>query len=303
MIKHQFTPDTTFPIQLTDRLWVVGNYYFNLYLVRGDTATALVETGLSSMVDAVIAQLEGLKATPDVLVITHPHSDHLTGLPGLTDRYPEARIIAGAGAREFADHPKAALALAAEDRFMARALAERGIRPGRPPVDTVGIPDHALVVEQHREIDLGGTRIVCMASRGHSPGGILAWIPEDNAVLVADAMGFHFPNHCFLPLFFTDFQEYLGTLEKIISLGPDIVGPGHQGPLTGAEAREGLARALKATEDIKQRIIDDRRSAETVAEDLFAEYYRDEFTLYSEANIMGCCRLLVKRVRDVREQR
>ena len=42
----------------------------------------------------------------------------------------------------------------------------------------------------------------------------------------------------------------------------------------------------------------DPESDEVIAENLFEKYYVDEFTLYSEENIMGCCKLIVRRARE-----
>jgi hypothetical protein len=95
------------PLELTADIWLVGNYFFNQYLIRGTRACALVEMGVTAVVDAAIAQLDSLGASPDYLVLVHPHTDHITGLPGLMQRYPGARLVAGEGAREFALHPKA----------------------------------------------------------------------------------------------------------------------------------------------------------------------------------------------------
>lgn len=54
-----------------------------------------------------IALFAILKVTPNYLILSHPHSDHATGLPGLMDRFPNAEVLAGEGAREFVTHPKA----------------------------------------------------------------------------------------------------------------------------------------------------------------------------------------------------
>ena len=78
----------THPARLADGLWVLGNSYFNLYLVRGKAAAALVDAGISAMADDVIGQLETLGVTPDYLVVTHPHPDHINGLDALRERFP-----------------------------------------------------------------------------------------------------------------------------------------------------------------------------------------------------------------------
>ncbi|MBI9083249.1 MAG: MBL fold metallo-hydrolase [Desulfobacterales bacterium] len=294
-------PNTPFPIQLTNNLTVVGNYYFNLYLFRGKSGSALVEMGISAVVDRVIEQLDALGTEPDYLVITHPHSDHITGLAGLMERYPGATVVAGAGAKEFATHPKGISTMIREDAFMASALTQRGIAPGRPPITGFSFPDNILEVDGETTIDLGGIRLHGLAASGHSPGGLLVHCPEARAVIVSDGLGFHFPGQCFLPLFFTGYADYLTTLKKIASLRPEIVGPGHQGPLTGPLAPKALDQACRATTDLLNRIVTDRRDDEDIAADLFREFYRDEFTLYSEKNIRGCCRLLVRRAREFSE--
>jgi glyoxylase-like metal-dependent hydrolase (beta-lactamase superfamily II) len=125
---------SSYPMPLSSRVTVLGNHYINLFLVQGDQKTALFEAGISGMVDTVIRQLEHLTAVPDYLIISHPHSDHITGLVGLMDRFPDAEVVTGPGAAEFITHPKAGPLMRAEDEFMSQGLADRGLPPQRPPI-------------------------------------------------------------------------------------------------------------------------------------------------------------------------
>ena len=227
-----------FPKLLADNLWLLGNYFFNLYLVRGRKASALIEAGISATVDTVITQLEELQITPDYLVLTHPHSDHFTGLPGLRERFPRAAIITGSGAREFVQHPKAAGMIIAEDRFMSQQLAARGIVPGRPPLQHVEFPLNHAVVEHEMVIDLGDLSLVCLQVKGHSPGNIVVHLPQMQVLILSDSLGFHFPGREFCPLFFTGYADYMETLDRLAVLKPKIIGPAHQGPLFDAQARD-----------------------------------------------------------------
>ncbi len=287
-----------YPITLTDNLQVLGNYYFNLYLVKGTETTALVEMGVSAVVDTVIAQLDELEIAPDYLVVTHPHTDHITGLAGLRERFPQARVIAGQGARNFVIHPKAAAVMTAEDRFMSDQLNQRGIIPGRPPVESIDFPEEHIVVGEEKTFDLGGLTLKCIPIKGHSPGNIVVHLPEIDALILSDAMGFHYPGRGFCPLYFTGFSEFLATLDFLTALKPRIVGPGHQGPITGKAAENALTDARKATVELQTRIMADPRDYQAIANELFDQYYQDEFTLYSEANIRNCMQLLVRRAHE-----
>ncbi|MEJ2040921.1 MAG: MBL fold metallo-hydrolase [Desulfosarcinaceae bacterium] len=287
-----------FPRQLADGIWVVGNYFFNLYLIRGKKRSALFEAGVSGVVDTVIRQLESLDVSPDYLILAHPHSDHFTGLSGLTARYPDAVLVAGRGAREFVLHPKAAAGMAAEDRFISNQLAARGLAPGRPPLQTFFFPEDHIIVDRALTLDLGGLGLNCFMVKGHAPGNLAAHVPAIRALLVSDSLGFHYPGRGFCPLFFTGYAEFVSTLDRLAALRPTLIGPAHQGPLGGPLAQRAVAQAKQAALDMYDRILGDSRESDLMAAELFDRYYRAEFALYSPENISNCMQLLIKRVRQ-----
>ncbi|MDL1969339.1 MAG: MBL fold metallo-hydrolase [Deltaproteobacteria bacterium] len=284
-----------FPALLSENLWVLGNYYFSLYLVQGNNASALIEVGISAITDTVINQLESLNVSPTYLVVTHPHADHLTGLDGLYKRFPDAMIVAGQGTQDFITHPKALKIMINEDRYMAKMLSALGIKPGRSPIEKFSFPDNHIVVKDNHEIDLGSIILRCVKVKGHSPGNIIVHIPETDALILSDSLGFHYPGRCFLPLFFTGFSEYMASMDYMKSLRPTILGLGHQGPITGANVESAFRNSRQAALNIYSRIIGEQKNSSEIADDLFTEFYKDEFTLYSEENIRNCTQLLVRR--------
>ncbi|HCY85455.1 MAG TPA: Zn-dependent hydrolase [Desulfobacteraceae bacterium] len=294
-------PVSRFPLEIGPRIRVVGNYYFNLFLVLGRDKSLLFETGISGMVDTAIAQLESLGVSPDYLVVSHPHADHLTGLPALAERFPKARVVCGSGAPEFAAHPKAQSALVKEDRYMSGELKRRGLPPKRPPLEKSPDLKNAMVVDKNTALDLGGgIRVELMPVRGHSPGSLIAWVPGDRALFCSDAMGFHYPERGFWPLFFTGAKDYLDTIDLIEGLSPACLAPAHQGPIIG---EDNVVRAIDesrtATRDIIRKIRKGDQPEDTLIQEMFDTSYRDEFTLYTPDNIMGCTRLLVKRTKEL----
>ena len=288
--------ETDFPMPLSGRVTVLGNYFINLFLVTGDKETALFETGISGITDAVISQLEVLGVAPDYLIMSHPHSDHATGLPGLMARFPEAVVLTGAGAREFITHPKAGPLMLAEDAFMSKGLLHRGITPGRPPIDTVPDLSDAQIVTDTTILDLGNVTLELMPVSGHSPGNIIARVQD--IVFCSDSLGFHFPGRGFWPLFFTGAKAYLSTLSYIQNMAPAIICPAHQGPLKNEAAVRGIQAAIDAAHFFIKRVTCTRLPDQKLIAQLQKESYRDEFTLYTKENIANCNQLLVKRARQ-----
>jgi glyoxylase-like metal-dependent hydrolase (beta-lactamase superfamily II) len=295
-ISHRTATD--YPAELAPGLFLLGNRYFSFYLVRGERAAALVEMGVSAMVPTVVAQLDALRIAPDFLVVTHPHADHLTGLPGLATRFPKARVLAGAGAATFANHPAVAAGRAVEDAHMTRFLVERGLAeaPSALPLPGDWRPDQE--VAKGAALDLGSVQLRFRRHQGHSPGNVIVEIPERRVLLASDSLGYAYDDGHFFPVFFTGFQSYLANLVDFEAGGFRVLGLGHNGAATG----EGVLHALRTAQS-DARIMHDRIATELasgsttgeIVENLFTDYYRDALRLYTPENIRECCRLLVKR--------
>lgn len=242
-----------FPLKLAEGFWVVGNYYFNLYVVQGEQASALVEVGVSAVADEVIRQLEQIGITPSFLVVTHPHADHLTGLTRLKERYRQALVVTGEGAEEFLSHPRASQSIVDEDAHMTELLNSRGIIAGCPPVDHAPVLENPLVALEGDRMELGGLTLEFFIVQGHSPGNIVVHVPEIKALMSSDSLGFRFPGRGFFPLFLTGYQAFIQTLNRLKLMKPVIVGPAHQGPLTGRQAETVFQEALEDAQRLRNK--------------------------------------------------
>jgi len=288
---------TSLPKKLADGLWLLGNYYFNLYLARGDKASALMEMGVSATADEVAAQLGKIGTSPDYLVVMHPHGDHINGLPVLKEYFPSARVIAGAGTMEFLTHPKTAAGLISDDIFYAEFLSQQGLGSSRPPLREPPSLEGAVIVSNNEDLDLGGLTLRFLDVEGHALGSLAVYIPELKALMSSDSLGFRIPALGFFPIYFTGYDHYMATLDRLQALDCEILGLPHQGPLFGKEIREAFTTARRNAKDMWGKIRNDQRPEEEIIEEIYRDYYRDELTLYSRENIITCCKLLVRRSR------
>lgn len=298
-MQTQYIPEARFPIQVSPRVQVLGNYYFNLMLITGQEKSLLFEAGVSGMVDQVIRQLDELEITPDMIVVSHPHADHVTGLPGLADRFKNARIMAAAGAKKFMAHPKAVSALIAEDRFISRRLGEEKLTPKRPSLDAPPDPSRIEEVDAPARLNLGGGLFFdLLPAKGHSPAALMGVAVPDQVVCCADALGFHYPGRGFWPLCFTDAADYLDTIKQIRDLAPKLVCPAHQGPIMTDNVSSALDTAESRTIEIINMIQDTPLNDAELVTQLFNMSYKDEFCLYTRENATNCAGLLVKRAKE-----
>ena len=284
-----------FPQQLSGRIRVPGNRPFPVYLVRGDRCSALIEAGISATADEVVRRLDRMEVTPDFIVITHPHGDHMMGLDPLRERYPGIRVLTGEGAAAFLSHPAAAAAIVAEDHHMAAYLAARGYPVGCTPVEKVPDLEDALICKDGEELDLGGVTLRFLEVRGHSPGNLAVFVPEEKTLLASDCLGFHYSGGGFFPVFFTGYREYMATIDRLGSLRPEILGLGHHWFMRTEDAAEAFVLARRSAAGLRERLRNDSRDGETAVAEIVNEFYRDELTLYSRENITNCCRLLLRR--------
>jgi glyoxylase-like metal-dependent hydrolase (beta-lactamase superfamily II) len=157
--------------------------------------------------------------------------------------------------------------------------------------------DGATVVSDSETLDLGGLAIRFLHVGGHAIGNILVHVPGRSALMVSDSLGFRIPSVGFFPIFFTGYGDYLATIDRLAALEPRILCLAHQGPLVGEDARKAFRDAREATRSLYEEIRNDPRDEDTVIQELYPRFYRDELALYTPENIIGCCRLIIRRSR------
>ncbi|QDU71344.1 MBL fold metallo-hydrolase [Mucisphaera calidilacus] len=181
----------------------LGAWQTNCYILATGSTCWLVDVGFEpeTMLDAVSER--GL--TPERIVLTHAHVDHIAGLEQARERFPGVPVAIHESETEFLQRPELNLSA---------MLAE--------PI-TCTEPEETLTHGQ--TLTLGEWPFEVRHVPGHSPGGVCLYQPKSNLAIVGDTLfagsiGRHdFPTSDG-PLLLQSIREQLLTLPDETSILP-----------------------------------------------------------------------------------
>ena len=291
-----------YPKQLTDRVFLLGNHYVSIYLVKGDRFSILVEAGLSITAPQVIGQLKTLEIDPSslkYLILTHTHADHVMGAPLIKEAFPQIKITGVSEARDLLSKKKIIDFFTREDSYTSNRLLDFKAVDLYTPQTTS--PPFAVeeIVSPGDILDLGGLSLHILDAPGHCRGGISLWEPQEKMLFCSDSLGFHLPPEKFVSNFYVDYDDFLKTFEALCALGPKWICPGHCGAYGGDAAAQFMKGSRRELDWITDYVTARAQSPEALskaAEVLFERYCIDEATIFSPENTKYCVELLIRRV-------
>jgi len=250
------------------------------YVVQGEERTLVVDAGLPESPERGLLPLLS-NGRPVVLVLTHPDADHRGGAPALRDALPQLEIWGHELDREQLADPEVAL----QERYLAFEASD-GVGPAPDRLEAMrarlGAPvriDCALAGDT--SLDLGGRRAEILHTPGHSPGSVVAWLPDESAALIGDsAMGRGIPfvdGGLMYPPMYAPPAAYLETIARLEALGPNLILSGHELPLEGDDAARFLAESREASQRLSSLVREALVGSRTLAElcDAVNERYGD----------------------------
>lgn len=300
----------TFPCTLTPQATLLGNDYFNLYLVRGETS-ALVEGAVSAVAYPLLKQLEELRVRPESishLVILHSHFDHLMVFPFLKARYPWLKIVSSEKNETLLSNPKVLSRISESDRRITEAMIRRGMISEAPDLPSPPSFPLDVTVREGSCLDLGhGVRIRFLEAPGHSPDGLCAHMEDHDVLFCSDAAGFYAPPEFYRPNYWFSLGEAVRSIEKMKSLHPEILCSGHYGAVVGREkARRHLDRARQSIDDFSNAVAEETRrgkSIDEIAQEVTERFSRGFLELFPLQDNFLLWRLLVRRTLEHLETR
>jgi glyoxylase-like metal-dependent hydrolase (beta-lactamase superfamily II) len=298
-------------IQAIDTRMCGHDQVTSAYLVRADEP-AIVETGPTTSLSAVLAGLEELRIGPADLahiVVTHIHLDHAGGAGALAPHFPRATVwVHERGAPHLADPRKLV-------QSALRVYGEERLREMFGSVDPV--PGERLrALADGDKVNLGNRTLEALYTPGHAGHHVCLADSATGGIFVGDAVGVFLPDVRILrpatppPEF--DLELAIASIERVRALRPPLILFSHFGPaaevdhLTALAVRrlrkwtEVVADAMRESEkvaDVVARLREGTASETRAVEGSRVEALEDRYELLSsyEMNALGLMRYLAGR--------
>lgn len=208
----------------------------NSYLIKAPERFLIIDTGMNreecarAMSSGLAAESVDLNKTD--FFITHLHADH-AGLVGnlasdnskiYFNEIDAAVANRGMNEKEWQENERLYGAHGFPPDELTRAIASH---PGRRYSSRKKI-DYCIVKEDDL-INIGDYSFKCIETPGHTPGHMCLYEPAKKILISGDHILFDItPNITFWPGVNNSLEMYLASLDKVLSLGIDLVLPGHR---------------------------------------------------------------------------
>jgi hydroxyacylglutathione hydrolase len=148
--------------------FVLGPFAQNCYVVRTEGAGGcwIVDPGFDP--EEVVERVRELKATPEAIVLTHAHVDHIAGIDKVLRAFPKVPVWVHEAEKEWLSNP------------MLNLSALSGMEV------TASGPDRLL--KDGDELTLEGMTWKVLHTPGHSPGSVTFFHAPSSTAIVGDAL-------------------------------------------------------------------------------------------------------------------
>lgn len=248
------------PIKISDKVYLLGSYEFNIYLVKGGKC-ALIEGGVSTQLPFLLKQLEYLKISPqdiDYLMVLHSHADHIMTFPPLQETFPWMQVAASAKSKRSFNDERLVSKFKESDLWIAQSLFKAGLGDGIVHQSSSLRFPMNLCFEERDQIDLGkGVKLKVLETPGHSPDGISLYFEDEEVLFVSDTVGLYYTPDYIKPNYFYNLAIHEASLQRIKNVRAKVLCKGHQGVVKGEkEIQHCIQMAFNGIENFKEYVLE-----------------------------------------------
>jgi 2-aminobenzoylacetyl-CoA thioesterase len=292
------------PVQILDRLWMLGTAGYPLYLVRGRQQDTIFEGGIGPLAAVLRQQLNDLDIAADrvrQLIVTHAHPDHVMAVPALRELCPGIQVVASPTAAQTLAVEKVVAFFAKMDDALTGSLIDQGLaseEQRRPPLaeNRIGV-DREITEGDTVEVD-DGVEFQVLQTPGHSDCSLSFYEPQARVLIISDATGYYLPQlPGWWPNYFSDYGAYVQSIERLATIDADVLCLSHNGAIRGADEVATYFRdALAATKAYHQCIVAAANSGKSVRDiaEVLGQEIHDKAPLMPLEFFQKNCGILVK---------
>jgi glyoxylase-like metal-dependent hydrolase (beta-lactamase superfamily II) len=234
--------------RIHERITAISNVGYPGYIVRGDKKSLMIDAGVNLLAPSYLASIKeifGGVARLDYLFLTHSHYDHVGAAHYLKRHVPGLKI---GGHERLAGLLRKSSVLETMNRLSTSHPELQRYNPGGEDL-TMEPLEIDLVLKQGDVFDLGGLTCSVYETPGHTRDSLAFYFPEIGALFPGDATGILEDDEGSSPrvAFVASYQDYLDSLELLITLHPEIICLAHRWVLTHDDAADFLERSLAET--------------------------------------------------------
>lgn len=185
---------------------VLGSLGTNCYTIANKDTREAIIVDPAARGDFLVNMYKNQNLKPIAILLTHGHWDHIGAVEELRHAYPDITVYAGEAERDVLRRPEFNLSTMFDSPLSMEA---------------------DVYVGGGEEMEILGTKIICLSVPGHTMGGMCYYFPEGKMVFSGDTLFYSSIGRADFP---TGDEDMLiqGIRDKLLTLPEDVtVYPGH----------------------------------------------------------------------------